>query len=489
MKKTLWLVLVVILACVLALSACDHGTDQSQNPNTEQSTNQPSDNNDETTDTDNTQTPSTDNTECQHTFGNWETAKQATCNEEGELVRTCSKCSHSEKTTIAKNNVHIEVIDNAIAATCTTEGKTEGKHCSICSTVLVAQQITPMINHTESNWIVVTEATKTEDGFKYTECTTCGKKTKEETIPATGSVGLSYSKQPDGTYAVTGIGSCTDTDIIIPKIYNGSYVTIIDDEAFYYCLTLESVTIPNSVTKINSSAFSRCVALESVLIPDSVTIIEKNAFEQCISLENVDLPHSVTTISSYAFQNCTSLMSINIPANVTIINSYAFKGCSSLMNIIFAEETRLERINLYAFDECTSIKSLYIPASITYIGYAAFHSCTSLENVTFAYDSQLKTLVSHAFASCTALSDITLPDSLETIDYRAFWGCDNLASVTIPSSVMEIDESAFSMCPSLETIKYKGTVLQWSAISLGKNWNYCVPAKEVICSDGTVSLK
>ena len=77
MKKSLWLVLALMLACVLALSACDNGTDQPQNPNTEQSTNQPSDNNGETTDTNNTQPPSTDNTKCQHTFGDWETIKQA----------------------------------------------------------------------------------------------------------------------------------------------------------------------------------------------------------------------------------------------------------------------------------------------------------------------------------------------------------------------------------------------------------------------------
>ena len=149
MKKTLWLVLVLILVCVLTLSACDNGTNQPQNPNTEQSTNQSLDNNGGSTDTDNTQSPTIDNTECQHTFDNWKITKQATCNEAGELVRTCSKCFNMETVTIEKNEAHTEVIDEAVPATCTKTGLTEGKHCSVCNIVLIAQTTVKTKAHTE----------------------------------------------------------------------------------------------------------------------------------------------------------------------------------------------------------------------------------------------------------------------------------------------------------------------------------------------------
>ena len=172
MKKTQWLVIVLILACVLTLSACKKDTVQQQNPNTEQSTNQPSDNN-ETTDTDNTQTPSADNIECQHTFGDWATQKQATCSEEGELVRSCSKCSHSEKTTIAKNNVHVEVINSAVAATCTETGLTEGKHCSRCGAILIVQTTVDTLGHIEVIDSAV-EATCAETGLTQGKhCSRC----------------------------------------------------------------------------------------------------------------------------------------------------------------------------------------------------------------------------------------------------------------------------------------------------------------------------
>ena len=44
---------------------------------------------------------------------------------------------------------HKEVVDAAVAPTCTESGKTEGKHCSVCNAVLVPQQVVPAKGHTE----------------------------------------------------------------------------------------------------------------------------------------------------------------------------------------------------------------------------------------------------------------------------------------------------------------------------------------------------
>ena len=124
MRRTLWLTL-CLLICVLTFSACDQGDKPLAN--------------DDTT------------TVCQHTFGDWNTTKQATCKDEGELVRVCSKCSAEEKTTVAKTNVHTEVIDAAISATCEATGLTEGKHCSVCGVVTVEQTTLPLASHTYDN--------------------------------------------------------------------------------------------------------------------------------------------------------------------------------------------------------------------------------------------------------------------------------------------------------------------------------------------------
>jgi hypothetical protein len=62
-------------------------------------------------------------------------------------------------------------------------------------------------------------------------------------------------------------------------------------------------------------------------------------------------------------------------------------------------------------------------------------------------------------------------------------------SIEIPASLTTIGNSAFSDCISLTNIAFAGTVAEWKAISIETYWNYNVPATEVVCSDGTVSLE
>ena len=70
------------------------------------------------------------------------------------------------------------------------------------------------------------------------------------------SEGLKYTLSSDGTYySVTGIGTCKDTDIIIPETYKDLPVTTIGDSAFNECTSLTSVVIPDSVASIDFEAF------------------------------------------------------------------------------------------------------------------------------------------------------------------------------------------------------------------------------------------
>ena len=58
-----------------------------------------------------------------------------------------------------------------------------------------------------------------------------------------------------------------------------------------------------------------------------------------------------------------------------------------------------------------------------------------------------------------------------------------------PSKAEFIGYSAFEGCTSLTNIKFEGTVEQWNAIEKCEDWNYNVPATEVVCSDGVVTLE
>ncbi len=70
-----------------------------------------------------------------------------TCTAQGYTTYSCSRCSHSYKDAYVAASGHTEVIDKAVAATCTTSGKTEGKHCSICNTVIVKQETVAAPGH------------------------------------------------------------------------------------------------------------------------------------------------------------------------------------------------------------------------------------------------------------------------------------------------------------------------------------------------------
>ena len=107
---------------------------------------------------------------------------------------------------------------------------------------------------------------------------------------------------------------------IVNETYETISVPVRRIDGFSNCVSLQSVTIPNSITNIGVSAFIGCSSLTSVTIPDSVTCIGSFAFYGCSRLTNVDIPDSVTTISSIAFVGCSSLGSIIIPASVTNIS-------------------------------------------------------------------------------------------------------------------------------------------------------------------------
>jgi len=101
-----------------------------------------------------------------------ETTVEATCTADGSITNVCSACGDTVTQTIPAKG-HTEVIDEAKAPTCTETGLTEGKHCSVCGEVLVAQTVVDALGHEE----VIDEAvepTCTETGLtEGKHCSVC----------------------------------------------------------------------------------------------------------------------------------------------------------------------------------------------------------------------------------------------------------------------------------------------------------------------------
>lgn len=162
-----------------------------------------------------------------------------------------------------------------------------------------------------------------------------------------------------GEATITDCDNSASGEITIPSSFGGYPITTIGDDAFSYCYSLTSVTIPNGVTSIGNYAFVGCYSLTSVTIPNGVTTIGNHAFSTCNSLTSVTIPDSITTIGDDAFGSCSSLKSVTISNNVTIIP-------------------------VGAFSDCGSLTSVTIPNSVTSIVDDAFWNCGNLADVYYS---------------------------------------------------------------------------------------------------------
>ncbi len=110
----------------------------------------------------------------------------ATCNQAGVRTYTCTVCgdTYVEETPALG---HTEEVISGKSATCTETGLTEGKKCSVCNEILVAQSEISALGHKEET-IAGKPATCTESGISDgIKCSVCGETLiAQEEIPALG---------------------------------------------------------------------------------------------------------------------------------------------------------------------------------------------------------------------------------------------------------------------------------------------------------------
>lgn len=308
-------------------------------------------------------------------------------------------------------------------------------------------------------------------------------------------------------------------DIVLPASlsYGGQIYTLttIGGDAFNYCESLTSITMPNGVTSIGEGAFYGCENLTSIAIPASVVSIGKEAFADCISLTSMKVesgnkvydsreecnaiietatnklvmgcktsvvPFGITSIGDEAFYKCGTLASITLPESVTSIGEYAFYKCFDLASINLPEG--LTSIGESTFWRCGKLTTLTIPAKVAFIGEGAFYECPGLGSISVAsgnkvYDSRegcnaiIETATNKLIAGCKTS---VIPQGVTSIGDDAFEGCD-ITSVTLPEGIVFIGRSAFSECLALTSVS-----LPESLTSIGGSaFSYCSNLKDVYC--------
>ena len=103
---------------------------------------------------------------------------------------------------------HIEAIDAAVPATCQSTGLTEGAHCSVCNTILLEPTVTEITGHKYGNWLIIKEATPSEAGERRHFCVFCNKAETSVIDPTRYSTFLGSS------------GKISDTTVLISIFAN-----------------------------------------------------------------------------------------------------------------------------------------------------------------------------------------------------------------------------------------------------------------------------
>ena len=140
-----------------------------------------------------------------HSYGNSVVTKQPTCTSEGTAIKTCTKCNATVTEKLPAKG-HTAVTDKGYPATCTTAGKTDGSHCSVCNTVIKVQTVINATGHKSSAWITDKAASIGVKGSKHKECTVCKKVLETSEIPALSRISISKASVTlsTSTYAYDG---------------------------------------------------------------------------------------------------------------------------------------------------------------------------------------------------------------------------------------------------------------------------------------------
>ncbi|MBR4042916.1 MAG: hypothetical protein IKJ09_11520, partial [Bacteroidaceae bacterium] len=105
-----------------------------------------------------------------------------TCTKGGYTTYTCSACGHSYVGDRTAALGHTEVVDAAVAPTCTATGLTEGKHCDACGEVLVAQTVVDALGHTEVVDAAVAPTCTATGLTEGKHCDACGEVLVAQTV-------------------------------------------------------------------------------------------------------------------------------------------------------------------------------------------------------------------------------------------------------------------------------------------------------------------
>lgn len=291
----------------------------------------------------------------------------------------------------AKPHTHVTVIDEAVPATCTTPGLTEGSHCSECGLVFTTQQVVNALGHDwASDFTIDIPATKTSTGEMSLHCKRCNERSRITEIP----------KLTDNN---AGNNDSDDPDFDKPDFDNPDF------------------DLPNQNN--NNPGNGQSVNKNNTAAPKVGTVFTVKGLRYRIANRNVRTKTCTVTClgydKKYLKNKKKGSVTLSIPAKI----AYGKYSCM------------VTAIGNKAFCGCKALKRVSTGSNVLSIGSKAFSGCKALKKVTIL--KKTKKIGASAFAKCSSLRTITIKTTSLTkksIDKKAFHGIAKKAKFKLPSS-------------------------------------------------------
>ena len=264
---------------------------------------------------------------------------------------------------------------------------------------------------------------------------------------------------------------------------------------FSYRNSIRSVIFEEGVETVCRFAFYKCIYLSEICLPESLISIGWSAFYGT-NIETLNLPANLRTLDADAFGYCLRLKSVTIPSGSLqqekYVTNYPFRFCSSLQEIHFlgdALEKPKELVKYFSPSESDYIYlkvSMYYPTgnvtwtqelieknlheNITWVpveengnprtdslswyfipeeGRLVVWGAGEMENYSASTPAPW-----HKYAD--AIKNVTISKGVTSVGNYAFYNCASLENAVLCENVQKVGSHAFDGCTALQKISFSG---------------------------------
>ena len=276
------------------------------------------------------------------------------------------------------------------------------------------------------------------------------------------SKGLAYEVCADDptTCIITGIGSCTDKNIVIPTYINRMLVVGIADGAFSpKAETIKKATLDRALADASAATDATDSPTASGAANGGYAMVTSptGPFYAFGTVVPIDMGEGYETGTGTPI-DLEKIESVQISPAVKTIGDEAFYGCEELETI--STHAQISSIGQDAFTD-----TAYYNNAANWEGKALY-----LSNYLLSVDS-------------TAAGEFTVKEGTTLIASYAFSGCEGMTSVTFASSVSYVGTYAFSGCVSLANIVASQTYYSYS-----NTFDGCISYKPITPGQGGVII-